>query len=350
MDLPDHAVLPALVNAHDHLHQNSVPPLPTSKPFGNSYDWAAAFASHFETAAVKRALAVPRRLRHWQGALKNALCGATTVMHHDPPHASFDLPGFPVRTLRPYGWAHSLHWRYGPPVADSFRNTPADVGWFIHIAEGTDEIAAGELRELQALDCLRANTILIHGVGLDDEDIRQVVARGARLVWCPTSNLTILGKTVEPHRLRTLFARGQLLLGTDSRLSGSLDLLAELRAAARLCDFTARELVQLVTVMAQRLLHPGPMEDNFIVFRRHSADPYRDLLDVRRGELRAVIRAGQPLIADLDFEPLFVQRRIDFEQVFLDGQSKLCARALIAPEGALHAALEPGLSLFRDET
>jgi hypothetical protein len=347
MDLSDHAVLPALFNAHDHLHQNGVPPLPTTEPFRNSYDWAAAFGPHFDTDAVKQALAVPKELRHWQGALKNALCGVATVMHHDPPHAAFDLPGFPVRTVRPFGWAHSLHWSYGPPVTDSFRRTPSDVGWFIHIAEGTDEIAAAELQELRALDCLRNNTVLIHGVGLDDEDVRQIIARRACLVWCPASNLAILGKTVEPHRLRMLFAAGLLMLGTDSRLSGSFDLLAELKIAARFSDFTARELVQLVTVTARRLLHSGPARDDLVLFRRHGADPFQDLLNLTRGELRAVVRDGEPLIADPDFEPWFVQRGIPFEAVCLDGQAKLCARTLLAPSGIGPLSLEPGL--FRND-
>ena len=227
-DLRGHAILPALINSHDHLHLNGIAPLPTSETFANSYTWSCAFEAHFQRPEVKDALAVPEALRLWQGALKNALCGATTVMHHDPARALFDADGFPVRTLRPCGWAHSLHWQYGPPVVHSFRCTPPDVGWFIHLAEGTDELAAAELQELQGLDCLQANTVLIHGVGLSDADVASVIASGAGLVWCPASNLRLLGQTVRPERLRLLFAAGRLTLGTDSRLSGSRDLLEEL--------------------------------------------------------------------------------------------------------------------------
>jgi len=92
LDLRDHAVLPALVNAHDHLQLNGLPPLSVQTPYSNSYAWAAAFQPYFEDAAVKQALAVPGEVRHWHGALKNALCGATTVMHHDPAQPVFEDP------------------------------------------------------------------------------------------------------------------------------------------------------------------------------------------------------------------------------------------------------------------
>src|SRR5580658_5166482 len=96
--LPDHVVWPALVNPHEHLHQNCVPPLPQTAPFRNSYDWAAAFQDHFQDAAVQAALATPLKLRLWHGALKNALSGVTTVMHHDPAHELFESATFPVRS------------------------------------------------------------------------------------------------------------------------------------------------------------------------------------------------------------------------------------------------------------
>jgi cytosine/adenosine deaminase-related metal-dependent hydrolase len=345
IELKDHAVIPALVNAHDHLHLNGIPSLAANEPFSNSYAWAAAYQAHFEDDRVKQALALPGELRHWQGGLKNALCGATTVMHHDPAQPVFDQPGFPARTVRPYGWAHSLHWQYGPPVAHSFQCTPQDVGWFIHLAEGTDSIAARELRELQALECLEANTVLIHGVGLNDEDVSQIIARGASVVWCPASNLRVLGRTVDPQRLRLLFAAGHLTLGTDSRLSGARDLLDELRIAAQFSDFSARELLQLVTVDARRVLRAGPARDDVIIYRRSSSDPFQDLMRLTRHELRAVVRNGEPLIADLDFEEWFARRSVACVQVRLDGQPKLCAAAMLAPYGVPQSQLEPGLIL-----
>ena len=344
VELRGHAVLPALVNAHDHLHLNGIPRLAALEPFSNSYAWSAAFQTHFEDGAVRRALAVPSDLRHWQGGLKNALCGATTVMHHDPEQPVFDMPGFPVRVVRPYGWAHSLHWRYGPPVVQSFQSTPNDVAWFIHLAEGIDAAAANELQELQTLNCLRANTVLIHGVALSDTDIVRVIGSGAAVVWCPSSNLSVLGRTVTPYRLRTLHSAGRLTLGTDSRLSGAVDLLDELRVAAEHSDFSPRELAQLVTSSARRLLRAQPARDDIIVFRSRSADPFRDFLQLGRRDLRAVVRNGAPVIADPDFEDWFAQRNIPCTRVALDGQPKLCASATLSPDGTPPTQMEPGLT------
>jgi len=257
----------------------------------------------------------------------------------------FDAVGFPVRTLRSCGWAHSLHWQYGPNVLDSFRHTPSDAGWFIHLAEGWDQQAAAELDELHALGCLRTNTVLIHGVGLSDADIARVIASGAALVWCPSSNLTILGRTVAPERLRALFALGRLTLGTDSRLSGARDLLEEMRVAAAHSNFSARELLLLSSVQARRVLRTAPEHDDRIIIRRNGPDPFRDLLQLQRHELRAVIRNGEPLIADPDFEAWFVRRQIPFTQVWLDGCPKLCASAMLAPLSSPQIELEPGLLL-----
>jgi hypothetical protein len=343
LDLPGHTVFPALVNAHDHLQLNAVPPLPSAPRFPNSYHWSAAFGPHFDRPAVKAALAVPSTLRYWHGALKNALCGATTVMHHDPLPEIACHPDFPAHVVRSYGWAHSLHWPYGPNVRESFHATPAHVGWFIHLAEGIDQAAAAELGELDALGCLRANTVLVHGVGLTDADVTRVIETGAAVVWCPASNLAILGQTLSPARLRRLFEAGRLALGTDSRLSGAPDLLEELKVAAAHGTFSARELLQLVTLCGRRLLRVEA-DNDVIIARTRAADPSNDLLQLTRADLRAVVRDGEPLIADPDFEEWFERRAISYTTVELDGRPKLCARALLGHAGVSSAVSEPGLS------
>lgn len=344
LDLPDHTVLPGLVNAHDHLQLNCIPPLQPGRRFPNGYDWSAAFRPHFDDPAVKAALALPSATRHWHGALKNALCGATTVMHHDPLPAIARAPDFPARAVRRYGWAHSLHLSYGPDVRTSFQATATRLRWFIHLAEGIDDSAARELRELDTLGCLQANTVLIHGVGLTDADVARVIEVGAALVWCPASNLAILGQTVSVARLRRLFAAGRLALGTDSRLSGAPDLLEELKVAAAHGEFSARELLQLVTRFGRAVVGESARND-VIIIRTSSADPFADLLQLSRADLRAVVRDGEPLIADPDFEEWFERRAITYTAITLDGRPKLCARALLGGVGASGVIPEPGLSL-----
>jgi cytosine/adenosine deaminase-related metal-dependent hydrolase len=343
-DLPDHVVWPALVNPHEHLHQNCVPPLPQAAPFRNSYDWAAAFQDHFRDAHVQAALATPLALRLWHGALKNALSGVTTVMHHDPAHDLFESATFPVHVSRPCAWAHSLHWRYGPEVAASFHAAPAAVPWFIHLAEGVDELAGAELRELRRLECLGSNSVLIHAVGLDDAAITDILRAGAAVIWCPSSNLSMLGQTIKPHRLRALFNAGRLALGTDSRLTGSRDLLAELGVAAAHSDFSPRELLQLVTGHARRLLRARPSDD-LIIVRESAGDPFDSFGALQRAQLRAVVRAGEPVIADPDFADWFAALDIPCTAVTLDGQPKLCRTDALWLDGAASGVHEPGLTL-----
>ncbi|MFZ0869355.1 MAG: amidohydrolase, partial [Rhodanobacter sp.] len=166
LDLRDHLIFPGLINAHEHLHVNAVPPLKTATPFPNSYAWIAAFQKHFEEPTVIAALQVPKECRLRHGALKNLLAGTTCVAHHDPWHAELDAMDFPIALLRDFGWSYALGWPdYGPSVQQSFATTPAGHPWMIHLAEGTDATAQAELSELDRLGCLAANSVLIHGVG-----------------------------------------------------------------------------------------------------------------------------------------------------------------------------------------
>jgi cytosine/adenosine deaminase-related metal-dependent hydrolase len=350
VDLRDHFVFPGLINAHDHLQLNNIPCVAHDRPYENSYDWIDAMDAHRQRADVAAAMAVPSDVRHWHGGLKNLLAGATTVAHHDPAHRVLDDEHFPVALLREFGWSHSLGLgaeppRYGPAVRASFLATPPNQPWIIHLAEGTDAIAARELSSLDEMGCLASNTVLVHGVGLTSADVACVIEAGAAVVWCPASNIEMLGRTLDPRRL---FEAGRLTLGTDSRLTGSRDLLEELRAAAVCCDIAPHQLLRLVTHDASSVLRLndlgalafGRRADAVIV--RAGADPYATLLKSRRSDLRAVVRGGIPLVADPDFAEWFAHCGVSTTAVMLDGVSKLMASDLARPEAI---ALEPGLEL-----
>lgn len=347
LDLRDHLVFPGLINAHEHLHVNSVPPLRNDTPFPNSYAWMTAFQRHFRDPAVAVALAVPKAVRFRHGALKNLLAGITCVVHHDPWHPVLDEPDFPVALSRHHGWAYALGWPdFGPPVRASFDATATNAPWMIHLAEGTDAVAAAELGELERMGCLAGNTVLVHGVGMDSADMQRVIAKGASVVWCPSSNLSLLGRTLDPRPLK---AAGRVALGSDSRLSGARDLLDELRVAAAQDVLDASALLSLVTTDAATVMRmpthgrivAGQPADLVIVAHR-GGEPARSLVGVRRRDLRAVIRGGRPCIADPDFAEWFAAAGVEAVPVLLDGQAKLMARTLAEPAVL---ALEPGLTV-----
>jgi Cytosine deaminase and related metal-dependent hydrolases len=350
VDLRDHLIFPGLINAHEHLHVNTVPPLKVGAPFPNSYAWIAAFQAHFEEPAVIAALQVPKELRLQHGALKNLLAGTTCVVHHDPWHPALDATNFPVALLRDYGWSYALGWPgYGPPAQQSFVATPTHRPWLIHLAEGTDATAQSELAQLEQLGCLAANSVLVHGVGLRERDVDRVIANGAAVVWCPTSNHTLLGKSLDPRRL---CAAGRLALGSDSRLSGARDLLEEMRDIAARRELNPRQLLGLVTTQAARILRlpaggslaSGAPADLVIVEDR-GGDERCGLVGIERSQIRAVARNGVPRIADPDFAEWFAVAGMEAVPVTLDGKPKLLAKPLAEP--AL-IALEPGLELVAD--
>jgi hypothetical protein len=347
LDLRDHVIVPGLINAHEHLHLNAVPPLPAGAPFPNSYAWIEAFQAHFRNPAVVAALAVPKPLRLRHGALKNLLAGTTCVVHHDPWHPALDASDFPVALLRGYGWSYTLGGpAYGPPVRQSFYSTPADRPWMIHLAEGTDAVAQAELSQLDAMGCLAANSILVHGVGLRGQDVGRVIERGAAVVWCPTSNRNLLGRTLDPGRL---LAAGRLALGSDSRLSGARDLLEELHAIVHTDGLDAHGALALATSDAARILRlpqrghlrAGAHADLLVVADR-GGEAARSVADIGRSLIRAVVCDGVPRIADPDFAGWFEAAGVETVPATLDGRPKLLAKPLADP--AL-VALEPGLEL-----
>ncbi len=344
VDLRGHLIFPALINAHDHLHLNCIPPLPRGRSFHNAYEWIDAVEEHRETAAVAAAVGAPVAVRHWHGALKNVLCGVTTVAHHDPWHDAFDDRNFPVTVVRDAGWSHSLGLseardgrppRDGPAVLESFRNTPTEQPWIIHAAEGVDAVAGAEIDRLDEMGCLAANTVIVHGVGMGENDVARVLTRGASVVWCPRSNVELFGRTLDP---RPLFAAGRLALGTDSRLTGSRDLLDELREAAANSDLSAADLFHLVTTGAGTVLRMTNHEEGLdlgepkapgdCLILRDQGDPYRALAGAARADVRAVVRGGAPVVGDPDLADWFGACGVDATPVMLDGRPKLLARTL----------------------
>ena len=195
LDLSRHMLLPGLINAHDHLEFNLFPQLGHG-PYANATEWARDIY-HPELSPIREHLRVPQSVRLWWGALKNLLSGVTTVCHHNPHEPEVFSSHFPVRVVRRFSWAHSLD--FSPDLEERFRRAPKTAPFVVHCGEGTDHNAQSEVHKLDALGALDHRTAIVHGVALTEEGLALMRRRRSALIWCPTSNLTTLGRTVPPN-------------------------------------------------------------------------------------------------------------------------------------------------------
>ena len=282
-------VRPGLINAHDHLHRNHYGRL-GEPPWPDAYAWARDIQlRHGALIAERRAL--PRREALLAGAWKNLFAGVTTVVHHDRWEADFDRD-FPLRVAR-VASMDSLGMM--PDLA-----VPATAPRIcLHVAEGVSAVATGEVERLASMGLLSPRLIAVHGVGIEGEALSRFRASGAALVWCPTSNLFLLGRTAR----RELLEDGlDVLLGSDSLLTGDGDLLDELQCARRLGFLSDARLADAVGVTAARRLglpapslDPGAQADIVVLTR--------PLLEARAEDVALVVVGGIPRVALPDLVP-----------------------------------------------
>lgn len=219
-------VLPGLINAHDHLEFSLFPRL-GRKTYPNATAWAQDIYRPADSP-VREQLALPKSVRLFWGGIKNLINGVTSVCHHNSYYADVFDRRFPVRVIKRFGWAHSIN--FSGDFVDRFRRTPPHWPFIIHAAEGTDEAAHTEVRRLEEAKVLAPNTILVHGVAIRPEHIAMLAQRGVSLVWCPTSNLFMLGRTICGEMLASNLP---IALGTDSALTAEGDLINEIQVAHR---------------------------------------------------------------------------------------------------------------------
>lgn len=362
VDVDGAFVLPGLVNAHDHLELNHYGRIKFRDRYDNASQWIDDMRPRLaRDPAIRHGRQLPLTDRLFAGALKNLLAGVTTVAHHNP-HYSELRRTMPIRVVRRYGWAHSFaledrpagaRGEPGGSVEQRWRRTSADSPFFVHIAEGVDAEAGAELRRLDALGCLAANTIVIHGVAIDAHGFRRMAATGAGLVWCPASNAFLFGRTaaVRPFIDATRGSSSRIALGSDSRLTGSADLLEELRVARATRCATADELLAMVTGDAAallRLAHAGRLKvgapADLIVVPAARETAAETLVGASRHDLALVAVNGRPMIGDWKFAPAFRARGCAVRPVVVDGAAKLMDSGL-ARRVAGSPISEPGVTL-----
>lgn len=348
IDCSGYVLFPGLVNAHDHLELNHFPRTRYRECYSNAHEWGEDVSKHLDTApfvALRRKRLAERCLI---GGLKNLLSGVTTVAHHNPLHRPLRQRWFPVDVLRRYVWEHSLYFGNEDSIRAALAHIPADIPFIIHLAEGTDAVAAAEYPALSRLGAARPNTLLVHGVGLSLADRVAAIQQIGGLVWCPSTNLYLLGATADVQAWATA---SKLALGSDSRLTADGDLLDELRCAWATEQLNATQLLHTVTDWPAHMLglpHKGRLQLGSaadvlaLPLPGGNAPLTQPLYSSQRSDVGMVIRGGVPQIGDAQLLAQFRTER--FEAVAVDGRPKLMQRYL-ARRVRRSSLQEPGLSL-----
>jgi cytosine/adenosine deaminase-related metal-dependent hydrolase/SAM-dependent methyltransferase len=341
VDLSGFLLFPGLINAHDHLEFSLFPNLGNG-PYQNAAEWARDIHEN-HSSLIERHRKVPRPVRLWWGGIRNLLCGVTTVCHHNPISPDLLDPGFPVRVVSDFGWAHSLS--LDPQLADKFAKSPSGAPFILHAAEGVDRESLEEIFELDRMHTLDERTVLVHGLGCTPAAAALINQRLAAVVLCPTSNKFLFHQFPSLSLIRSL---NKVILGSDSPLTAAGDLLDEIRFARTQIGLHANSIYGMVTNQPADILRlrrgegrlrPGSAAD-MVVVRDRGLSPAETLAQLTVDNVELVITAGRVQLAGPElFERLPAALKSGLEPFEVDGVQ----RWVRAPIGRLIADVEETL-------
>lgn len=311
-------IYPGLIELHNHLSYNILPPWQVPKLYKNRDQWRGISAYR---ALISGPLQVLGRIPDYLPAIvryvesKCLLSGTTTsqgiglasnagiVRYYHGYTRNVEQPGQP--DLPP------AETRIADVVAEDLSAFATKLATssclLLHLSEGIDARSRAHFSILQRAEgdwVISPALTGIHGVALTPTDLAILADHGAALVWSPMSNLRLYGQTNNLAAARTADLR--LALGADWSVSGSRNLLAELKVAWAVSQVAGglladHELVTMVTRRPAEILgwlpqlgtiEAGKRADLIVVSGQGA--PYRLLIEADERQVVLVIIDGLP--------------------------------------------------------
>jgi cytosine/adenosine deaminase-related metal-dependent hydrolase len=302
LDLHAYMLLPGLINAHEHLEFGLFPKLgrPVGAPsYRNSTEWAKEI-HQVHSGIIEQYRQIPKKTHLWWGAIRNLLCGVTTVCHHNPLHDDLTRSDFPIRVLSRFGWTHSL--AFDRDVKGTFQRRRKEHPFILHACEGIDEESRNEVSRLDQTQMLLKRTVIVHGLACTANEISLINRRGASLVVCPTSNCFLFGKTLSRELLTSV---ERLALGSDSPITAAGDLFDEIDYLRAQTGLNPEVIYSMVTSSPAEIFH---LEDgqgriaesgvaDLIAIRGRYDTPARAISELTVGDVELVLLAGRVQMA-----------------------------------------------------
>lgn len=319
---PDGVVSPGLINAHDHITFDRAPPFSaTPERYEHRHDWRGPVRGHTKISSEGFSSNVHMQ---WH-ELRQILSGTTSVIGSGGPEGflrnldsnrqeGLGQPQVRYETF-PLGDGRDedlLDGTCGYPSIDTASEIAREDAYAPHVAEGIDREARNEFLCMRegANDLVQPNSAFIHGIGLLPPDIGEMANDGTSLIWSPRTNIALYGDTARVTEYSRLGV--SIALGTDWALTGSMNMVRELRCAMDLNDrhmagfFTDEQLWLMATQgSAQALavddvlgvLSVGRVADIAIYDGSMRAD-HRAILEAQPEDIVLVLRGGEVMFGD----------------------------------------------------
>ena len=324
--------VPGLINSHDHLLGTYYPKVGNG-PYENWLPWDNDLKS---SPVYQERQQIENRDLYLLGAYRNLVSGVTLVSDHIPHFVGdpfYDL--LPVKAVREFGMAHSiasfaLAWGDGVEI-EYKKAVEADAPFVTHIAEGFDAETVNDLQKLDKQKGLGEHSVLVHGIAFSESDMKLIKRKGSSVVWCGDSNMFMFNETTN---IKMLLDMGiNVCIGTDSPMSGGLNLLHEMRFdrdlyekmyGEKLSDETIFKMVTENPVKAFRVKGGGMLKEgsdaDIVVFNDTGGDsPESSVVNAELKDVMLVVIDGRPVYGDADFSGLFDALKIDYQHISLKG-------------------------------
>jgi len=173
-------------------------------------------------------------------ALYDALHGQPLITSSFAPHAPYTVSDGPLQKIRGYAHGRQL------PVHMHVHET------LFEVEQAAQHTGKRPLQRLHELGLLSPSFIAVHMVHLTDAEIALVAQQGAHIVHCPESNLKLASGFC---RVADCIAAGiNVALGTDGAASNNdLDMFGEMRTAALLAKAVANDAGAVPAMTALRM-------------------------------------------------------------------------------------------------
>ncbi len=349
--LPDKFAYPPLLNSHDHLIGNWVPRAANKRPYINSHIWVEdmkytppflernkVWINDGSFSLMKGNAPLIVKL----GIFKNVFSGVSTVFDHCPNQVDEYYNLYPINVLKDYRQVHSItldNWWGGLTPREEMEASKGEMPFVIHIGEGLDEQTRNEFNVLCHNDLLHQNSLLIHCVSFTKEEIKKVADAGASICWCPGSNYFLLDQTLNIEAC--LKHDVNMVIGTDSTMSGSPNLFAEMKEARdHLPELEAKKIYEMVSTNAAKAMYlkhdEGQLNettDEILLLDARMDDPFENIIQADMSMISLFVYRGKPLYGDYEFLKEFDVNISEYETFSIDGRKKFvfgCPQEILA--------------------